>query len=75
MIICGNLHQFLLVTQPISSALYYPSYPSQDSINMQLGQAIYEEFSMVVIFKEQMRIKDIVWLDFLHHLQPGHVEE
>lgn len=74
-IICGDFHQFPPVTQPVSSALYYPSDQKKDSINMQLGHAIYEEFLTVVILKKQMRVKDPVWLDFLCHLQHGHVEE
>lgn len=74
-IICSDFHQFPPVTCPVSSALYYPSDPKKDSINMQLGHAIYEEFLMVAILKEQMRVKDLVWLDFLHHLQHDHVEE
>jgi len=53
-IICGDLHQSPLVARPLSGALYYPSVPGCDSIDSQLGRAIYEEFSTVVILKEQM---------------------
>ncbi|KIN95737.1 hypothetical protein M404DRAFT_49684, partial [Pisolithus tinctorius Marx 270] len=37
----------------------------------QLGRAIYMEFTTVVILKEQMRVTDPVWHDFLEHLRYG----
>ncbi|KAH7905226.1 hypothetical protein BJ138DRAFT_1017999, partial [Hygrophoropsis aurantiaca] len=41
----------------------------------QLGQAIYEEFEIVVVLKEQMRVTDHVWRDFLDHLRHGFVQQ
>ena len=67
-IICGDLHQFPPVARSQSSALYYPSDPMRDSIESQLGHAIYEEFSTMVILKEQMRAMDKIWHEFLQHL-------
>ncbi|KIO06695.1 hypothetical protein M404DRAFT_44380, partial [Pisolithus tinctorius Marx 270] len=37
----------------------------------QLRRAIYMEFMMVVILKEQMHVTDPVWHDFLEHLRYG----
>jgi hypothetical protein len=62
------------VAQRIQNALYYPIDSINDSAESQLGRAIYEEFSTVVILKEQMRVTDEVWLDFLRHLRYGHVQ-
>ena len=74
-IICGDLHQFTPVAQPLHSALYYPSDQLRDSIDSQLGCAIYKEFSTVVTLKKQMRVTDSVWHEFLQHLRHGHVQE
>ncbi|KAI6116376.1 hypothetical protein F5141DRAFT_1045147 [Pisolithus sp. B1] len=41
----------------------------------QLGRAIYEEFQTIVIVREQTRVMDNIWLDFLNHLQMGCVQE
>jgi len=44
-------------------------------MDSQLGHAIYEEFDTVVILREQLRVTDPVWHDFLTHLRYGRVEE
>ena len=44
-----------------------------DSVNVALGQKIYEEFNTVVILKKQQRVTDPVWRDFLQHLRKGEV--
>ena len=41
---------------------------------MQIGRRIYEEFSTVVILKEQIRVSDGPWREFLDHLRHGRVE-
>ena len=53
-ILCGDLYQFPPVAQPLSESLYHPINMATDSIDHQLGWAIYEEFKTVVILKEQM---------------------
>ena len=53
-ILCGDLHQFPPVAQLPSESLYRPINLATDSIDCQLGHAIYEEFKTVVILKEQM---------------------
>ena len=53
-ILCGDLHQFPPVAQPPSESLYRPINLATDSIDCQLGHAIYEEFKTVFILKEQM---------------------
>ncbi|KIJ66821.1 hypothetical protein HYDPIDRAFT_64369, partial [Hydnomerulius pinastri MD-312] len=47
----------------------------RDSTLSQLGRAIYEEFSTVVVLNEQMRVTDEVWRDFLQHLRYGRVQQ
>lgn len=41
---------------------------------LQVGRKTYEEFSTVVILREQMRVTDHTWRDFLDHLRYGRVE-
>ncbi|KAJ3735203.1 hypothetical protein DFJ43DRAFT_1058664 [Lentinula guzmanii] len=48
---------------------------AKDTFDEQVGRAIYEEFNIVVILKEQMRVVDQQWRDFLNHLRHGMVEE
>jgi hypothetical protein len=59
-ILCGDLHQFPPVATKASEPLYHPINPASDSIEAILGRRIYEEFSTVVILKEQMRMMDEV---------------
>ena len=72
-ILCGDLHQFPPVACGKREALYYP-LDTKDSMDAQVGRQTYKEFSTVVILKEQMRVSDPVWLDFLVHLRHGRVE-
>jgi len=58
-----------------SEALYYPTNLVRDSIDTQIGRGIFEEFVTVVILREQMRVTDPVWRDFLEHLRYGRVQE
>ena len=70
----GDFHQFPPVACASSEALYQPSNMAVDSVDAQIGRAIYEEFDTVVILREQHRVTDDVWLDFLTHLRYGRVE-
>ena len=72
-ILCGDLHQFPPVACSKREALYHP-ISTNDSMDMQIGRRIYEEFTTVVILKEQMRVTDPTWRDFLVHLRHGRVE-
>ncbi|EIM85734.1 uncharacterized protein STEHIDRAFT_27417, partial [Stereum hirsutum FP-91666 SS1] len=54
-------------------ALYWPSN-TYDSTESQLGRAIFDEFREVVILREQMRVTDTVWRDFLRNLRFGRVQ-
>jgi hypothetical protein len=74
-ILLGDFHQFPPVARSIKDALYYPSDPERNTSASQLGRAIFEEFTMVVELTEQKRVVDPVWLDFLHHLRKGEIEE
>ncbi|KAJ7187076.1 hypothetical protein C8R46DRAFT_1274132, partial [Mycena filopes] len=59
----------------INLALYYPINPMSDSIDSKIGRMIYEELTTVVLLKEQLRVTDLVWLDFLRHLRVGNVQQ
>ncbi|KAJ7937536.1 hypothetical protein B0H13DRAFT_2226473 [Mycena leptocephala] len=74
-IICGDFHQFPPVATAMSETLYNPMDAINDSIESKVGRTIYEEFTTVVLLKQQMRMTDPVWLDFLLHLQVGIVQE
>ena len=73
-IITGDEHQFPPVACTICKALYFPPDPARDSALSLIGRALYEEFSMVVTLREQVRVVDPIWNDFLHHLRHGQVE-
>ncbi|KAF9021557.1 hypothetical protein BDZ89DRAFT_936211, partial [Hymenopellis radicata] len=47
----------------------------QDTIEQKMGRMIYEEFTTVVILKEQIRVTDVGWRTFLTHLRNGRVED
>ncbi|KAJ7649917.1 hypothetical protein FB45DRAFT_1075708, partial [Roridomyces roridus] len=75
LIVCGDFHQFPPVAVGASEALYYPSDAINDSVESHVGRAIYKELTTVVLLKQQMRVTDPVWLDFLRHLRAGNVQE
>lgn len=72
-ILCGDLHQFPPVACGKREALYHP-VDMKGSTDAQVGRQTYEEFRTVVILKEQMRVSDPTWRDFLVHLRYGRVE-
>ncbi|KAJ8516236.1 hypothetical protein ONZ45_g6447 [Pleurotus djamor] len=74
-ILAGDFHQFPPVGLGTNQALFHPSNPLVDSLPSQTGRKIYEEFTTVVLLKEQMRVTDPVWNDFLRHLRIGQVKE
>lgn len=73
-ILCGDLHQFPPVACGKRESLYYP-IGTDDKLMSQVGRRIYEEFSTVIILKEQMRVTDHIWREFLNHLRYGMVEQ
>jgi PIF1-like helicase len=73
-ILCGDLHQFPPVARPPREYLYQPINLSEDPIDCQLGRTIYEEFTTVVILREQKRVTDPVWLQLLRNLRKGQVQ-
>lgn len=75
MILCGDLHQFPLVTKESQDCLYQPTNLARNSTECQIGCAIYEELQTVVILKEQMWVMDPVWRDLLVHLCHGRIQE
>ena len=74
MIITGDEHQFPPVACGLNEALHFPSRLSGDPLFSQIGRSLYEEFTMVVTLKQQVRVIDAVWNDFLHHLRHGQVQ-
>ncbi|KAJ2999758.1 hypothetical protein NUW54_g6884 [Trametes sanguinea] len=63
-ILCRNFHQFSPVVVSLREALYQPLDFKQDSPDCLLGRKLYEEFTTVIILKEQMRISDPTWQEF-----------
>jgi hypothetical protein len=74
-IILGDFHQFPPVARSNRDALYYPIDFEKDSLSSQIGRATYEEFTTVVVLREQKRISDPIWHDFLQHLRVGTVNK
>ncbi|EIM88690.1 uncharacterized protein STEHIDRAFT_45213, partial [Stereum hirsutum FP-91666 SS1] len=68
-------HQFPPVMGGEREALYWPCNPANQSVEAQLGRAIFEEFREAVILREQMRVTDTVWRQFLRNLRFGRVQQ
>jgi len=74
-IICGDYHQFPPVMRK-GGALYFESNTSKDKADDQVGRKIYEQFTTVVILKEQVRSSgDPEWTQFLRRLREGKCTE
>lgn len=69
----GDLHQFPPVGVPESWALFTPE-SLHDSALGRIGASIYREFETVVILREQKRVTDPVWQDFLEALRVGQIQ-
>ena len=74
-ILTGDEHQLPPVACSIREALWYPPDPAKDSTLCLIGRSIFEEFTTVVILRQQMRITDPIWQDFLYHLRHGYLRE
>ena len=74
-IVTGDFFQFPPVACSPKEALYWPCDVAHDPCLSQIGRAIYEEFITVVTLKQQMRISDPTWHNFLHRLRYGELEE
>ena len=70
-IIAGNFFQFPSVACTPSVGLYWPLDPAYNSLPSQVGETIYDRFSMVVTFKQQIWVIDKEWFNFLHQLCYG----
>ena len=66
-IFCGDFHQFPPVTCTASEALYQPQSMSADTVESQLGWAIYKEFTTVVI----LRVLQFSPIPFTSHDAPS----
>ena len=72
-ILCGSLHQIPPVAKASQDLLYQPINIAKDSIECQIRRAIFEEFTTVVILKEQIRVTlppPTCHLDPNHHIAP-----
>ena len=74
-IVTGDFFQFPPVACSPREALYWPCDVARDPFLSQIGRTIYEEFVMVVTLKQQMRVSDPTWHNFLHRLRYGELEE
>jgi hypothetical protein len=72
-LICRDFHQFPPVATSPTEALYHPTNTVKDSANSQIGRTLYEEFKTVAILKEQLRVTDDIWKEFLGRLRCGRV--
>ena len=72
-ILCGDFHQFPPVALPRKETLYMPTEHDDSVIQRHVGRQIYETFKTVVLLKEQKRVHDEVWYQFLRRLRNGNV--
>jgi len=70
----GDLHQFSPVTQQHRQSLFYPIHHT-DTTDAKIGRQIYEQFETVVILREQYRVTEPEWKEFLNHLRKGEVTD
>ncbi len=73
-VFCGDFHQFPPVAVGLSDALYYPTNMARESTDAHLGRGIYDEFTTVVVLREQVRCTDPRWHRFLQNLRYGRVQ-
>jgi hypothetical protein len=68
----GDFHQFPPVANPIG-ALYQDQHPNNNNNvrRSQLGRQLFEEFDKVVILREQVRVRDVTWMNILSRLRVG----
>ena len=73
-IMCGDFHQFPPVAVGRSEYLFN-RVKGEEGANCpkMIGQEIYEGFNIVVILRQQKRVKDERWLQFLRRLRKGEV--
>ncbi|KAI9057348.1 hypothetical protein FKP32DRAFT_1544355, partial [Trametes sanguinea] len=74
-ILCGDLHQFPPIARKPAEALFRPANLATDDFLQLVGRRIYEEFTTVVVLREQMRVTDLRWHEFLQRLRYGKVIE
>ncbi|KAI0261448.1 hypothetical protein BC834DRAFT_790249, partial [Gloeopeniophorella convolvens] len=57
-----------------SAPLYYPIDTLRDATGDMIGRTPFEQFRTAVLLREQVRVRDPAWLDFLRHLRRGEVQ-
>ncbi|KAG0695953.1 hypothetical protein DFH29DRAFT_984805 [Suillus ampliporus] len=58
-VLVGNFHQFPPIAAGRNAPLFWPSNSSKDSAEELLGRKLYEEFSIVIRLKEQVRVTNL----------------
>jgi hypothetical protein len=74
-ILVFDFHQFPPVVARRSAPLYYPADILRDSEDDVLGRKIFEQFTIVVQLKKQIRVQDKVWHDVLQHVRYGNCRQ
>ena len=67
-ILLGDFHQFPPVA---GTPLYWTNSETREGDERRTGRALYEQFTTVVLLKQQMRTQDGVWSAFLRRLRQG----
>lgn len=74
-ILSGDFHQFPPVALHRKETLYVPTELDDTVIQRHVGRHIYEAFETMVLLKEQKRVHDEVWYQFLRRLRNGNVTQ
>ena len=64
---------WLIFALPQKETLYVPTEDNDPVVHRHVGRQIYETFNMVVLLKEQKRVYDEVWYQFLWCLRNGNI--
>jgi hypothetical protein len=75
MIRCGDLHQFPPIADRRAEYLYMPTNILRNTVEEQVGRKTYEEFTTVVILKQQIRVIDRKWLEMLRRLRVSMISQ
>lgn len=70
-IICGDFHQFPPVIGGASNALYTRFGEGEGPDDLVHGRRLYELFTCVVVLRQQVRVTDQRWLNFLRRARTG----
>ena len=66
-ILLGDFHQF----PPVASATRELYNPSPENGTCQLGRNLFEQFNIVIRLDQQIRIRDVGWMEILNRTRTG----